>query len=194
MPLPSNRQQAVAKALCPRGSLPDPPSGGSGVPERGIPLVCWSYALVPETYLGQRDDALCSKGASCKFKRDHLPRKGASTRLSARHPQVLGHQSRARASASVFAFRSASNLRRWKPMVAPVGTHCDRLRKIIVGTRQSSISTSSSSSIPASAGAGFLAAPCASDSASSREQEFRLLFPGSTATDRLLTAALRLAN
>src|SRR6516165_9980632 len=105
MPLPSNRQQAVAKALCPRGSLPDPPSGGSGVPERGIPLVCWSYALVPETYLGQRDDALCSKGASCKFKRDHLPRKGASTRLGARHPQVLGHQSRARASASVFAFR-----------------------------------------------------------------------------------------
>src|SRR6516165_7080281 len=54
MPLPSNRQQAVAKALCPRGSLPDPPSGGSGVPERGIPLVCRSYALVPETYLGQR--------------------------------------------------------------------------------------------------------------------------------------------
>ena len=46
MPLPSNRQQAVAKALYPKGSLPDPPSGGSEVPERGIPLVCWSYALI----------------------------------------------------------------------------------------------------------------------------------------------------
>ena len=57
-------------------------SPGSGVPERGIPLVCWSYALVPETYLGQRPMThFVQKGASCKFKRDHLPRKGASTRL-----------------------------------------------------------------------------------------------------------------
>jgi hypothetical protein len=62
LPLPSNRQQAVAKAPCPRSSLPDPPSGGSGVPGRDIPLVCWSLRNYPRDLTrATSGDALCSK-------------------------------------------------------------------------------------------------------------------------------------
>ena len=51
-PMPSNRQQAVAKPACPRSSSPDPPPGGSAVLGRDIPLACWSYAATPRLKQG----------------------------------------------------------------------------------------------------------------------------------------------